>query len=239
MEATRPTLGTNSSVNLFVTGTDTGVGKTHTVVQLLRLLRASGKSCAGFKPICCGDRQDAKLLRAAGSDDLAIDQINPVWLKTPAAPLTASLAEGVEIDVERLFSAFKALQKQVECVLVEGVGGWLVPIRANGDETRTYFVSDLAAAMQLPVLVVARNRLGCLNHTALTVRSVAARGLKCVGVALNSLPGAEDVALATNAEILRKIIDPPLLSGLAENMSELPVKWREALGLGEQARVAK
>jgi dethiobiotin synthetase len=220
---------------LFVTGTDTGVGKTHTVVQLLRLLRASGKSCAGFKPICCGDRQDAKLLLAAGSEGLTIEQINPLWLKTPAAPLTASLTEGVEIDIERLLSAFGALQKRVEDVVVEGVGGWMVPIRGN------YFVSDLAAEMKLPVLVVARNRLGCLNHTALTVRSVAARGLSCVGVALNSLPGADpdDVTVMTNAGILRKIIDPPLLGVLTENMSEFPAKWRRILGLNQVPHVSE
>jgi dethiobiotin synthetase len=219
-------------VSLFVTGTDTGIGKTHTVVQLLRLLRASGRSCAGFKPVCCGDRQDAELLLAAGSRGLTIDQINPLWLKTPAAPITASIVEGTEIDVERLVSAFSAVQRNVEHVLVEGVGGWLVPIRAD------YFVSDLAARMKLPVLVVAQNRLGCLNHTALTVRSVEAHGLKCVGVVLNSLPGPDDVAVATNAEILQKILSPPLLSGLTENMREFPSEWRELLRLDEAAHVS-
>ncbi len=214
-------------MSLFVTGTDTGVGKTHTVVQLLRLLRAAGRSCAGFKPICCGDRHDAELLLAVSTEGLTIDQINPLWLKTPAAPLTASRVEGIEIDIEPLLSAFMALQKEVEHVFVEGVGGWMVPIRAN------YFVSDLAAEMKLPVVVVAQNRLGCLNHTALTVRSVAAHGLKCGGVVLNSLPGPDDVAVTTNAEILRQILDPPLLNGLTGNMPELPRQWQELLGLSK------
>ncbi len=70
-------------MSLFITGTDTGVGKTHTIVQLLRLLRASGVRCAGFKPICGGDRRDAELLLAAGTDGLTIDEVNPLWLKTP------------------------------------------------------------------------------------------------------------------------------------------------------------
>jgi dethiobiotin synthetase len=207
-------------VSLFITGTDTGVGKTHTAIQLLRLLRASGTRCAGMKPICCGDRRDAEFLLAAGSEGLRIEEINPVWLKTPAAPLVGSLTEGVNIDIERILAAFRALQNRVEHVLVEGVGGWLVPIR------RDYFMSDLAVEMALPVLVAAQNRLGCLNHTALTVRSIAAHRLPCAGVVLNGPPDPSDIAAVTNLDILRKIVDPPLLSGLTENLDQLPADWR-------------
>jgi dethiobiotin synthetase len=207
-------------VSLFITGTDTGVGKTHTAIQLLRLLRASGTRCAGMKPICCGDRRDAELLLAAGSEGLRIEEINPVWLKTPAAPLVGSLTEGVNIDIERILAAFRALQSRVEHVLVEGVGGWLVPIR------RDYFMSDLAVELAAPVLVVAQNRLGCLNHAALTVRSIAAHTLPCAGVVLNGRPDASDIAAVTNLDILRKIVDPPLLSGLTENLDQLPADWR-------------
>ncbi len=88
-------------MSVFITGTDTGVGKTHTAVQLLRLLRASGTRCAGMKPICCGDRRDAELLLEAGSDGLTIDDVNPIWLKTPAAPIVGSLMEEVNIDVDQ------------------------------------------------------------------------------------------------------------------------------------------
>jgi dethiobiotin synthetase len=207
-------------VSLFITGTDTGVGKTHTAIRLLHLLRASGRRCAGMKPICCGDRRDAELLLAAGSEGFRIDEINPVWLKTPAAPLVGSLKEGVNIDIERILAAFRALQNRVEHVLVEGVGGWLVPIRSD------YFVGDLAVELKLPVLVVAQNRLGCLNHTALTVRSIAAHKLPCAGVVLNGIPEASDIASVTNADILRKIVDSPLLTSLTENLGELPAGWR-------------
>ena len=207
-------------MSVFITGTDTGVGKTHTAIQLLRLLRASGTRCAAMKPICCGDRRDAELLLAAGSEGLRIEEINPIWLKTPAAPLVGSLTEETNIDIERILAAFHALQNQVEHVLVEGVGGWLVPVRYD------YFMSDLAVEMALPVLVVAQNRLGCLNHTALTVRSIAAHGLPCAGVVLNGIPEESDIVAVTNLDILKKIVGPPLLSGLTENLNELPVAWR-------------
>lgn len=207
-------------MSLFITGTDTGVGKTHTAVQLLRLLRAAGTSCAGMKPICCGDRRDAELLLAASSDGLTIDDVNPVWLKTPAAPIVGSLTEEVNIDIGQILAAFRALQDQVDHVIMEGVGGWLVPIRSD------YFVSDLVVEMGLPVLVIAQNRLGCLNHTALTVRSVLQQKLRCVGVALTGVSIISDIAAVTNADILKKILNVPLLSGLGENLMELPADWR-------------
>ncbi len=219
-------------MSLFVTGTDTGVGKTHTVIQLLRLLRASGVRCAGMKPICCGDRRDAEVLLAAGSEGFTINEINPVWLKTPVAPLAAAQIEHAKIDIEYIMIALRALQNRVEHVVVEGVGGWLVPIRAD------YFVSDLAVEMKLPVLVVAQNRLGCLNHTALTTHSIADHGLLCAGIVLNELPGATNVASATNADILREILDVPLLSGLTENMDELPVSWWQMVGLSGASRMS-
>jgi dethiobiotin synthetase len=206
-------------VSLFVTGTDTGVGKTHTVAQLLRLLCASGLRCAGMKPICCGDRRDAQLLLAAGSEGLTIDEINPIWLKTPAAPFAAALVEQIDIDIPHVLEVAADLQRRFDCVVVEGVGGWLVPIRAN------YFVSDLAAEMKLPVLVVTQNRLGCLNHSMLTINSVRDHGLKCAGLVINHPPGQEDIAVSTNADILRRIAGVPVVSGLAENMSELPPEW--------------
>jgi dethiobiotin synthetase len=207
-------------VSLFITGTDTGVGKTHIAARLLRLLRASGIRCAGMKPICCGDRRDAEALLAAGSDCVTIDEVNPIWLKTPAAPIVGTLVEKVTVDIEHILAAFNGLQKRVEHVVVEGVGGWLVPIRSD------YFVSDLAAAMKLPVVVVAQNRLGCLNHATLTVRSVTAHQLRCGGLVLNSTETESDIAALTNADILRRILNVPLLAGLGENLTELPVDWR-------------
>ncbi|MGI8436991.1 MAG: dethiobiotin synthase [Chthoniobacterales bacterium] len=211
-------------MSVFLTGTDTGVGKTYTAVQLLRLLRAQGVRCAGYKAICCGDRADAEQLLAAGSDGLTIDEVNPLWLQTPAAPWPAA-REDRSVNIDELLAGFDALKARFDFVVVEGVGGWLVPIAAD------YFVSDLAMAMGLPVLVVAMNRLGCLNHTMLTVRSVAACGLSCLGVVLNDFEAAADFASRTNGEVLREIAGVPILSGLDADDGELSAVWRKMLSV--------
>jgi dethiobiotin synthetase len=219
-------------VSLFLTGTDTGVGKTYTAAALLRLARASGLRCAGYKPICCGDREDAELLLAASSDGLTIDEVNPLWLRTPAAPLPAAIAESVAIEPQQLLEGLHALQRRFDFVVVEGVGGWLVPIK------RDYFVSDLAVAMQLPAVVVALNRLGCLNHTLLTVRSVIASGLPCAGVAWNDASRHQDAASMTNRDVLSALLDVPLLPGLTVEMREIPREWRPLVSADTNAGVS-
>ncbi len=194
-------------MSVFVTGTDTGVGKTAFSCWLLERLREQGVSCAGYKPICCGDREDARRLLAAGSTGLTIEEVNPIWLKLPAAPLTAALAERRELDLVALRGGFVRLSQEVEFVVVEGVGGWIVPI------TESYFSSDLATDLQLPVLIVVHNRLGCLNHTFLTVRNVEAAGLRCLGVVLNDFGESDEVATKTNADILRRCLSIPVVEG--------------------------
>ena len=166
-------------MSIFVTGTDTGVGKTSFTVWLLQHLRERGVRCAGYKPICCGDRDDAVQLQAAGSARLTIDEVNPVWFQTPAAPLTAARAEKREIDLPSLRAGFVALSARVDFVAVEGVGGWMVPF------TPDYFSNHLATELSLPVLVIAQNRLGCLNHILLTVHAIESARLRCSGVVLN------------------------------------------------------
>jgi len=193
-------------VSVFVSGTDTGVGKTTFTVWLLQHLRARGFRVAGYKPICCGDRDDATQLLAASSLGLTIDEVNPVWLRIPAAPLTASIAEGCEIDCAALGSGFVRLKERFDFVAVEGVGGWKVPITPN------YFTSDLAAELRLPVLLIARNRLGCLNHVFLTLLGIEVSGLKCAGVILNDVAIESEIATTTNAEILRRCLTLPILA---------------------------
>ena len=187
-------------MSLFLTGTDTGVGKTFTAVQLLRLARAAGLRCAGYKPICCGDRQDAELLLAASSDGLTIDDVNPLWLRSPAAPYPASVAEKVNIEPDALVQRFHDLAEAVRlrCGRRSGRLAGADPARLLDQRSRV--------AMQLPVVVVALNRLGCLNHTLLTVRSVAAARLQCAGVAWNDASGETDIASTTNRSVLGELL---------------------------------
>ena len=210
-------------MSVFVTGSDTGVGKTQFAVWLLRMLRSSGLRSAGMKPICCGDRRDAELLLAASSEGLTIDDVNPVWLRTPAAPFTAAMVEERSVDIEPIIKKFLELDHRFECVVVEGVGGWLVPIRTD------YFVGDLAAALKLPVIVVAENRLGCLNHTLLTIRSVEAHGLMCAGVILNNFGSTADIASRTNPEVLQQCLSVPIVADFRDDLSEIPDWLRKML----------
>lgn len=203
-------------MSVFITGTDTGVGKTSFTVWLLQSLRARGVSCAGYKPICCGDRDDAVQLHTAGTPGLTIDEINPLWLRTAAAPLAAAQAEGREIDLAPLREGFFRLRERCDFIAVEGVGGWMVPIKAD------YLSSDLARELGLPVVVIALNRLGCLNHSLLTVRAVESAGLPCAGVVLNQLAPDSEVATATNAEILRDCLPCPVLGRFERDQLEVP-----------------
>ena len=206
-------------MSYFVTGTDTGVGKTHMVVQILQRYQAAGRRAVGMKPICCGDRDDATRLLAAGCDGLTLDEINPVWLRTAAAPLVAARAEGYDLKPELILDAFRLLQERVPTVFVEGVGGWLVPITAE------FNVSDLARSLGLPVLLVVQNRLGCLNHTLLTLDGIRAAGLRCAAIVFNDFEGGRDVAQATNREILEELSGVPVLT----ESGELQEAWPERL----------
>src|SRR5688572_14916437 len=164
--------------NLFLTGTDTDVGKTYVASLLVRALRQAGVDAVGFKPLCCGDRADAEALWEASGRSVAVNEVNPIWLRTPAAPYTAAMIENRTIDLALIRETFARVQSH-QSVIVEGVGGWLVPI------ARDFLVRDLAAEMALPVVIVVANRLGAINHTLLTVESIRAAGLECAGVIMN------------------------------------------------------
>jgi dethiobiotin synthetase len=227
-------------MHAFITGTDTGVGKTFATALLLRHLRAGGADCVGFKPICCGSRDDAeKLLAASGGDGsgVTLNEVNPVWLRTPAAPLTAAMIEGRMIDLAAVRESFALLRARHRGgVLVEGVGGWLVPI------TREYSVADLAVELDLPVIVVVKNRLGALNHAALTVRAIQHRGLRCAGLIFNDgatvsgpvtsdaeideAEAAESIARTTNPAVCEDLLGVPILAALSADQSAWPAMSR-------------
>lgn len=204
-------------MNLFLTGTDTDVGKTFVAALLIRSLRAAGLDTVGMKPICCGGRADAEQLCEAAGGEVDINDVNPVWLRTPVSPYTASMIENRQVDLDLIRERFAALRCAHRSLIVEGAGGWLVPIR------RDFSMADLAAEFALPVAVVVRNRLGALNHTLLTVESIRARGLTCAGIILNQMDdaAAADPATATNGAVLESLLEVPILFQIEKDQSEL------------------
>jgi dethiobiotin synthetase len=208
--------------HFFITGTDTGVGKTFFTSWLVRSWRTQGREAAGLKPIAAGDREDGQLLHEAGGRILTLDEVNPVHLREPAAPLVAARLENRTIDFPELNRAIAQAAKRFSHLAVEGVGGWRVPL-APGYEVRDW-VRDLG----LPVVVVARAGLGTLNHTLLTVESLRATGLTCAGVVLNDGPEAtpsSDLVRRTNGVILRDLLGLPLLEfdRLVQAADKVPV----------------
>lgn len=198
-------------MNFFITGTDTGVGKTYVTALLTKALRGAGFDTVALKPICCGPRDDVEMLLEAANHEISAEEANPCWLEAEAAPLVAARKEGRNVDVAALTEWFKGHRARRKSLLVEGAGGWLVPLTAK--ET----VADLAVAFGLPVLVVVANRLGCLNHTLLTLESIRARGLTCGGLVLNTLTLEQSVATATNRKILEELSGVPILFEIGPN----------------------
>lgn len=203
---------------IFVTATDTGAGKTYFCSLLLRKLRQSGVDAVGIKPFCCGDREDAERLYEACGGTVEMGLVNPVWLRVPAAPYAAALVENRVLDVAAALAAFETLGARHRFVVVEGVGGWRVPV------TETLCLSGFAKQLGLPVLVITANRLGAINHTQLTVDAIQAGGPECLGVVLNQPSPLEPCpAQVTNPGILEHLLDVPVLGEIghgAEVLSE-------------------
>lgn len=204
-------------MSYFVTGTDTGVGKTRFSCLLVEALRAEGIDAAGFKPVCCGDRDDAVLL-AAASGGLTPDEVNPVWLKASVAPLVAGMLENRPVDPQDLIAKYRSFACEHRQVIVEGAGGWRVPL-ADG-----YDMADLAKDLGLPVILVVGNRLGALNHTILTVDSIRAMGLTIAGLVMNHLADELDTAAITNKGMIEQLTGVPILAEIIHGQDFLDVE---------------
>ena len=173
---------------IFVTGTDTGVGKTVVAAGIAGAMRKDGIDVGVMKPIATGIPRknafrsaDSELLaKVSGSTDQE-DEINPVFLPLEASPLAASRVLNTDIKLDEVFAAFKRLSDKHEFIVVEGIGGVMVPIKQN------YFVIDLIKEMNLPVLIVSRASLGTLNHTVLTVRACREYKLDISGIVVNGV----------------------------------------------------
>jgi dethiobiotin synthetase len=181
---------------LFVTGTDTGVGKTFVACAIAMALRARGQRVGVIKPVETGVEhipEDASRLRAAAGDASPLDDVCPYRFRAPLAPDVAARLEDVRIDLDRIVALIERRRASVDVLLVEGAGGLLVPI--VGRETWL----DLAVRLALPVLIVAANRLGTINHCALTARVAQAAGADVRGFVLSEPVPHSDPSTATNA----------------------------------------
>jgi dethiobiotin synthetase len=209
-------------VNFFITGTDTGVGKTYITKLLVESLRAEGKYAVGFKPISCGDRDDAAIL-AAVSGNLPLDEVNPLHFSSGVAPHVAALLENKTIHPAEIIASYQSISEKYDPVIVEGAGGWEVPITEN------YFVSDLAKDLNLPVILVAANRLGAINHILLTLAAIEAKGLKCAGIILNQLEDEMDTPMITNKGIIESLTNIPLLDHIIHSQDFISPELMDVL----------
>lgn len=178
---------------LFVTGTDTGVGKTFVSCALIRAARARGLRVFAFKPIetgCVGAGDDQRALAEAAGDDVPRGTYS---FALAAAPWVAAEQAGVELRLERIEEDLRTGVSTADRVLVEAAGGWRVPV------TRTYDTSELARRIGLPVLVVARGGLGTINHTLLTIEAIRHDGLEIFGVVLSARPDDDPDFVRSNA----------------------------------------
>ena len=174
---------------VYLTGTDTGIGKTFSSCALLHALRQRGLRAVGMKPVASGcemtpqglRNEDAVALRAASDPLPAYADLNPYALPEPLAPELAAADAGVTLALPPIQAAFERLRSQADTVVVEGVGGWLAPLSADLDQ------SHLVHALQLPVVLVVGLRLGCINHARLSVAAITAAGATCIGWIANEV----------------------------------------------------
>jgi dethiobiotin synthetase len=199
----------------FVTGTDTGVGKTLVSAALIHSLARMGIKVAGMKPVAAGAElrdgqwwnEDVALLTAEANVSLPAQLIAPCLFKEPAAPHVAAALEGKQINPSDILAAFEQIREQTEAVIVEGVGGFCVPL------TPQMGMADIAAQLQLDVILVVGLRLGCLNHALLTAEAIAARGLRVAGWVANQIDPAMPHQ-AANIDTLREHVPAPYVGCL-------------------------
>lgn len=205
---------------VFIAGTDTGIGKTHAACALLHALRRAGHDAVGMKPVASGcvdageglRNEDALALQAAGPPNVPYAAINPVSLREPLSPHLAAARDGVTIALPPLTAAFDRLCQAHAPVVVEGVGGWLVPLAPG------LLASELASAWRLPVILVVGLRLGCLNHALLSARAIVADGCELLGWIGNRIDPAM-AAVDDNLATLRELLPAPCLGVLPHGAS--------------------
>ncbi|UGB38322.1 dethiobiotin synthase [Frateuria soli] len=204
---------------LFVAGTDTGIGKTHAGCSLIHALRARGLATCGMKPVASGcletpdgrRNEDALALQAAGSRPLSYELLNPIALREPLSPHLAARLEHMTVSMAPLRTAFDQLRAAHQMVVVEGVGGWMVPLAPG------LLASAIPRQWELPVVLVVGLRLGCLNHALLSARAILADGCRLAGWIGNRIDPAM-AAVEDNLETLREMLPAPCLGVLPHGL---------------------
>jgi dethiobiotin synthetase len=187
-------------MTFFITGTDTGVGKTVLTALLTRHLRERGVNAVALKPVCSGDRADARALHAAADGALTLDEINPWHFRAPMAPLLAARRERKRVALANVLAHVRAMQRRFELVLIEGAGGLLSPLGEKFDSR------ELIAALRATPLVVCPNRLGAVNQVLLTLAALPRSASRRPRVVLMS-PSKPEAATSTNAGLLAEFLD--------------------------------
>lgn len=205
---------------LFITGTDTGVGKTVLTAALAIVLRQRGRDVGVFKPVASGCvrrreglvSEDAEFLAKAVEAAETLEDISPVRFEEPLAPTGAAARMGAEVDLAPVWEAWGRLREAHEVLLVEGIGGILCPV------TPATSVADFAKEFALPILVVARSGLGSINHTALAVEAARSRGLAVAGVVINRYNHeSPDLAEMTSPDEIRRVTGVEVLGLVPED----------------------
>ena len=220
----------------FVTGTDTGVGKTLIACALLHALAGAGQRVIGMKPVAAGGTReveglindDVRSLRGASNIEAPLALINPYCFAPPIAPHLAAEEAGVTIELPLIARAFAQLAAVADSVIVEGVGGFCVPLNRHED------AADLAQCLGLPVILVVGLRLGCLNHALLTARAIRERGLSLAGWVANRIDPTMAVA-DENITALAERLRAPLLGEIEFTVRPDPLRIADRLDLSKVA----
>lgn len=211
----------------FITGTDTNVGKTRFSVALIHALQKKYKSVAVMKPIASGGsydsgelrNEDAEALLQACGLDIPYELVNPYIFEAPVAPHLAAADSGIDISIPYIVDAYTRINAKADAIVVEGVGGWQVPLSLGTNASPQKNLADLALQLKLPVILVVDMRLGCLNHALLTVESIKHSKAKFYGWVANSSQ-LEMPRYRENIASLKMLIKEPLLAEIGFNESE-------------------
>ncbi|MBU4342797.1 MAG: dethiobiotin synthase [Candidatus Omnitrophica bacterium] len=210
----------------FVTATDTGAGKTEVAAYLARALSKKGLKVGVMKPVATGASKDAVILKRESSSPDPIRYINPVRLDLPLAPLVAARFERKKIDKDIILQRFRKLSSINDIMIVEGIGGLMVPVCKN--RKKVFYVLDMILKMKLPVVIIARPGLGTINHTIMTIELLKKKNIKIAGVIFNhAIRIKNDISVRTNPSIIEELTGVKVLGIMrySRNRRKRRVRW--------------